>query len=126
MNITSIYENKMTKDFRFLKSIPVMTPSASSVSNYQLCYGKTDTTGTAKWNLVPDAWVIVAPSATCSDPDCIDSDFSSGMSSSFFDSLYFSLIIQSTIGYGDIVAVSNRAKMVTTLQMLMMMAISVV
>ena len=45
------------------------------------------------------------------------SHFNSGMKKgSFVDNLYFSVITMSTVGYGDIVPVSQTARLLATLQ----------
>lgn len=105
-----------SRELRNSKVLPIFTPDASTKSNFVLCYLNAGT-----WAAVPNAWVIIGEMGGCSDPDCSEADFSSGMSSSFFDSFYFSLITQSTIGYGDIIATSSRARLLASLQAVLMM-----
>eukprot|EP00301_Raphidiophrys_heterophryoidea_P008029 c13031_g1_i1.p1 GENE.c13031_g1_i1~~c13031_g1_i1.p1 ORF type:complete len:1080 (+),score=298.93 c13031_g1_i1:83-3322(+) len=120
-HIKSTYTNMSNADLRATNWIPMISPEASSHSNYRLCY---KVGNSAVWNAVPNAWVVVGDLAGCSNADCSSSDFTDGMSSGYEDSFYYSLIIQTTIGYGDILPITVRAKMLTSIQCLMMLMIS--
>lgn len=96
--------------------LAIFTPS--DVGNHLFCYQQN-----GQWKSLNNTWVIVGEEATCSDPDCQAADFTDGLGYHFSDALYYSLIVQSTIGYGDILPLSDRARMMTGLQALCMMFI---
>lgn len=117
------FPNITNADLRSMSYIPVIVPESSAHSNYRLCY-KIETQTT--WKAVPNAWVIVGDLAGCSNPDCSVSDFSDGLSSEFASCFYYSMIVQTTIGYGDILPLSKRARMLTTIQSMLMLMIAAV
>jgi hypothetical protein len=110
---------RSNKAFRQDEVIPVFTNAVSGVSNYLLCYQIANT-----WKALDKTWVIVAAEGGCSDPDCSGSDFNVGMGRSFTDAVYLSAVIQSTIGFGDIVPTSRRARMVMSFQAVLMLGIA--
>jgi len=97
--------------------LEVFTPNGAS-GNFRLCYQRNEV-----WRMVNNSYVVVGDQATCSDPDCTDADFTDGLGYHLSDAIYYSLITQSTIGYGDILAISDRARMMTAMQALIMMFI---
>jgi hypothetical protein len=103
--------------------LSVFTPDGG-VGNFRMCWKGPRTTGS--WETVPDLWVMVGESGSCGSMDCAGADFSDGLGSHFSDALYYSLITQSTIGYGDILAMSTRARMFTAMQALSMMFIDLI
>lgn len=120
-------------DFDCLGSYDVLdfpvTPSHNvGESVFNLCYrpstgGSWSPVKTQKNGLV---YVIVAPAATCTSGDCSHSDFTDTFreSRSFIDSMYFSMVIHSTIGFGDISPITQRGMILVAIQALITLLIS--
>lgn len=113
-----------TLDLISTPKLTVFTPDGG-VGNFRMCYftADGDASGKGSWKAVPNSWVIVGETGSCGAMNCDGADFSDGMGAHFSDALYYSLITQSTIGYGDILAMSTRARMMTAMQALVMMFI---
>jgi len=99
---------------RAMRYVQVYTPS-SPPSNYVMCYMNNE----AVWSAVPGAWVVIAPLGGCSAPDCTSADFN-GIGSDMLDSFYFTMVVQATFGYGDVLALSPRARVMVAIQELIM------
>jgi len=114
------------KDLDQESSVPLYTPTKSTgVAVYDLCYKRTNTTNfqilrgptpSDPLHVMWDAYLIIGDVADCSSKDCSSSDFTETMSKDMFDSVYFSMITHSSIGFGDISPTSTRGMMIVSLQ----------
>lgn len=115
------------------------SPHTVGVSVYDLCYRQGSTVkvmnasaaeavegSNAPWTRLADpdgkwsAVVMVGQKAACTGLDCSKADLTDNVSNQFLDSLYFSLVTHSTIGYGDFSPTSNRGYMLIIMHALLM------
>jgi len=123
-------------DIDSVSQVPMFTPPKSSgVAIFDLCYQLNSTgswrqlrgpTPSDPLHVVWDAQLITGDLASCTSKDCSSSDFTETMSRELFDSMYFSMVTHSTIGYGDITPTSTRGMMIVSLQAVLGMLIGLV
>jgi hypothetical protein len=103
----------------------VSTPSISETNLFQMCQ-RYSNEPTAKFTLVTSCVYRFGPAATCGTPNCGRSDFSPSNSGSWIDRFYFSAIVHSTVGLGDVVMLSLRTKCLNFLEALLITIVATI
>jgi hypothetical protein len=109
-------------------SVVISPPHNIGQSVFALCY---KASATAQWAPVHtqkggQVYVIVGPEAGCRMDSCGTSDFTNTMrsSSNFVDSMYFAMVVHSTVGFGDISPLSQRGMILVAMHALVVLLVS--
>jgi len=126
-NPNSVYGDSATL---IANSTQVPTPAHNTgQSVFTICYIEDNTATKWKPLAIPNGGkvtLVVGDAATCSAPDCSSADLNAALryDNPFMDSMYFSMVVHSTIGFGDISPISQRGMMLVALQALVVLGVA--